>query len=385
MKITAVTAYPVPPRWVFLRVDTDEGLVGWGEASLEGHARAVCAAVEESTEVLVGRDPLRIEETWQLLMRGGFYRGGPVLSSVVSGIDQALWDLAGKAHGVPVHELLGGPTRERIRVYSWIGGDSPANAAEAAAQRVDEGFSAVKMNGSAQLGHIASAADVAAVVERVASVREAIGPGRDVAVDFHGRVSTPMARRLLRALEPLEPMFVEEPVLPEHGHNLASLVAGTSVPLATGERLYSRHDFRHALEAGVAVVQPDVAHAGGISEIRRIAAVAEMYDASLAPHCPLGPVALAACLQIDFSVPNALIQEQSMGIHYNVGSDLLDYLLDTTPLTFSGGWAGRPSAPGLGIEVDGKAVAKASATLLEQGDWWRTPVWHHADGSLAEW
>jgi galactonate dehydratase len=385
VRIVAVTAYPVPPRWLFVRVDTDEGIVGWGEASLEGHGRTVAAAVDEVTDELLGTDPLRIEETWQLLSRAGFYRGGPVFASVVSGIDQALWDISGKAHGVPVHELLGGPVRERVRVYSWIGGDVPSQVAEEAARRREQGFGAVKMNGTAQLAPIAAPAAAAEVVERVASVRDVLGPEGDIAVDFHGRVSTPMARRLLSMLEDLQPMFVEEPVLPEHGANLAALVASTSIPLATGERLYSRHEFRHAFEAGVAVVQPDVAHAGGISELRRIAAVAEMYDVSVAPHCPLGPIALAACLQVDFSVPNVLIQEQSLGIHYNVGSDLLDYLVDPDILRFEDGWLARPTRPGLGVEIDGDAVAKASARLVESGVHWRTPVWHHPDGSLAEW
>lgn len=385
MRITAVTTYPLPPRWLFLRIDTDEGIVGWGEASLEGHVCTVAAAVEEIVSLLVGGDPLRIEGHWQMLSRSGFYRGGPVLSSVVSGVDQALWDIAGKARDVPVHELLGGPVRDRVRVYSWIGGDRPGQVADEAARRREEGFSAVKMNASAQMRPIDTPAAANAVVERVAAVRDILGTEGDVAVDFHGRVSTPMARRLLSMLEDLQPMFVEEPVLPEHGRNLASLVASTSVPLATGERLYSRHDFRHAFEAGIAVVQPDVAHAGGISELVRIASAAEMYDVTIAPHCPLGPIALAACLQVDFIAANVLIQEQSLGIHYNVGSDLLDYLVDPSVFSFHEGWVDRPTCPGLGVEIDADAVAKASARLVESGDYWQTPVWHHEDGGLAEW
>jgi galactonate dehydratase len=272
-----------------------------------------------------------------------------------------------------------------VRVYSWIGGDAPGQVAQEAAQRREQGFTAVKMNASAQLAPIATPAATAEIVDRVASVRDVLGPDGDIAIDFHGRVTTPMARRLLAMLEDLQPMFVEEPVLPEHGENLAALAAGTSIPLATGERLYSRHDFRHAFEAGVAVVQPDVAHAGGISEVRRIAAVAEMYDVLVAPHCPLGPIALAACLQVDFGIPNVLIQEQSLGIHYNMGSDLFDYLLNPDVFTFTDGWVSRPTGPGLGVEIDADAVAKASARLLESGQHWRTPTWRHADGSLAEW
>lgn len=385
MKIRQVTCYPLLPRWLFVRVDTDEGVVGWGEASLEGHIPTVQTAIQSAAELLVGTDPSRIEATWHLLHRSGYYRGGAVISTVVSAIDQALWDIAGHVHGVPVHDLLGGAVRDRIRVYSWIGGDVPSGVAEAAAERVERGFSAVKMNGTAQLRAIDSPARVQEVVARVAAVREVLGPDRDIAIDFHGRVSTPMARRLLGLLEEYQPMWVEEPVVPELGANLAGLVASTRVPIATGERLFSRHDFRHAFEAGIAVAQPDVAHAGGISELRRIASAAEMYDVALAPHCPIGPIALAASLQVDFAAPNALIQEQSQGIHYNGDSGLLDYLLDASPLDISEGWVQRPTRPGLGVEIDAVAVEQASAAFVESGVQWRNPYWFHDDGSLAEW
>ena len=386
MKITRLTTYAVAPRWLFLRIDTDEGVTGWGEPALEGRVRTVAAAVEELGELLIGADPLRIEAHWQLLTKAGFYRGGPVLSSAVGGIDQALWDIAGKVRGVPVHELLGGPLRERVRVYSWIGGDRVTDVAEEAVRKVEEGFTAVKMNASAQMRAIDTPQAVDEVVQRVAAVRAALGPTRDVAIDFHGRVSTAMARRLLPLLEPMQPMFVEEPILPEHAANLASVVECSSVPIATGERLYSRWDFRQALDAGVAVAQPDISHAGGISEVRRIAAQAETYDAFLAPHCPLGPVALASALQVDFAIPNLLIQEQSLGIHYNgEGADLLDYLLDRSVFRYRDGWVDRPLGPGLGVEVDAKAIEAAAAWADDHAYEWRTPVWHHEDGALSEW
>jgi galactonate dehydratase len=220
----------------------------------------------------------------------------------------------------------------------------------------------------------------------VAAVRDVLGPDRDVAIDFHGRVSTAMARRLLPLLEPLQPLFVEEPILPEHAPNLASVVACTSVPIATGERLYSRWDFRSVMAAGIAVAQPDISHAGGISEVRRIAAQAETHDIFMAPHCPLGPVALAASLQVDFAIPNLLIQEQGLGIHYNgTGSDLLDYLLDPSMFRYRDGWVDRPTGPGLGVEVDAKAVESAAAWAKDHDFDWRTPVWHQEDGSLSEW
>ncbi len=384
MKIVRIQTYLVPPRWLFVKIETDEGVTGWGEPVVEGRAHTVAAAVEELSDYLVGKDPLRIEDHWQVLTKGGFYRGGPILSSAVAGIDQALWDIAGKVRGVPVHELLGGPVRDRVRVYSWIAGDDPSGAAEHAAQRLDQGFTAVKMNATGALGHLATSSELDGVADRVAAVREVLGPDGGIAVDFHGRVSPAAARQLCALLEPLRPMFVEEPVVPELSADLGAICRSTTVPIATGERLYSRWDFRDVLPAGIAVAQPDLSHAGGISECRRIAAMAEAYGVTMAPHCPLGPIALAACLQLDFAVPNTLIQETSLGIHYNAGADVLDYLMDTSVFRFADGHDGyveRLTGPGLGIEIDERAVAKAAET----GHRWRSPVWRHADGGFAEW
>ena len=381
MKVERLETFLVPPRWLFLRIETDDGVVGWGEPVVEGRAETVRAAVHELGEALVGADPLRIEDHWQVLAKGGFYRGGPVLSSALAGIDQALWDIAGKVRGAPVHELLGGPVRDRVRVYSWIGGDDPGEVADEAAAQVEAGFTAVKLNANGRTAFIDTRGEVERVATRVARVREALGPERDVAVDFHGRASIPMAKRLLRELEPLAPMFVEEPVLPEHAHALAGLVASTTIPLACGERQYSRWDFRPLLEAGVAVVQPDLSHAGGISETRRIGALAEVYGAGLAPHCPLGPISLAASLQVAFATPNFVIQEQSIGIHYNAGCDVLDYVADPALFEFVDGHARRPLGPGLGIEVDEAVVREAA----RRGHRWRSPIWRHSDGAFAEW
>ncbi|WP_331769324.1 galactonate dehydratase (plasmid) [Embleya sp. NBC_00888] len=381
MKITRIETFLVPPRWLFCRIETDDGIVGWGEPVVEGRAEPVRAAVEVLTEHLLGKDPAAIEDHWQVLTKGGFYRGGPVLSSAVAGIDQALWDIAGKSHGVPVHTLFGGPVRDRVRMYSWVGGDEPSELADSVTAQVEAGFTAVKMNGSGRLGPVASAADIGAIVERAALVRELLGPHRDFAIDFHGRLSSANARRVLPLLAEFHPLFVEEPLLPEHGHRLADVVRASSVPIATGERLYSRADFRPALEAGIAVAQPDLSHAGGISEVRRIAAVAEMYDVPLAPHCPLGPIALAASLQTAFATPNFLIQEQSGGLHYNNGSELFDYLVDPAPFRFTDGYAARSTEPGLGVTIDEQAVRRADRT----GHTWRNPIWRHTDGTWAEW
>lgn len=381
MKIVRIETFLVPPRWLFCRVETDEGLVGWGEPVVEGRAEVVRAAVDVLAEYLVGQDPLRVEDHWQVMTKGGFYRGGPVLSSAVAGLDQALWDIAGKAYEAPVHALLGGPVRDRVRVYAWVGGDDPSHIREEVAAQVEAGFTAVKMNAAGRTSPMATAAETAGVVARVAAARDALGPDRDVAVDFHGRFTPAAARRVLAELGPLHPLFAEEPLLPEHGHGLPALVAASPVPIATGERLYGRAEFLPALAAGIAVAQPDLSHAGGISEVHRIASLADVYGAQLAPHCPLGPIALAASLQIAFCTPNFLIQEQSRGIHYNKDADLLSYLVDTEPFRFEAGHARRTATPGLGITVDEGAVRAADRT----GHAWRNPVWRHADGSFAEW
>ncbi len=381
MKVDLVETFLVAPRWLFVKVTTDEGVAGWGEPVVEGRAATVQAAVQELSDYLVGSDPLRIEDTWQVLTKGGFYRGGPVLSSAVAGIDQALWDIAGQVYGAPVHQLLGGPVRDRARIYGWIGGDRPEDVAAAAQRQVEAGLTAVKMNASAELGPIDTPRQLDLMVERVAAVRDVMGRDRDVAVDFHGRFSPAMTRRALVLLEEFAPLFVEEPLVPELSGDLGSITAATSIPIATGERLYSRWDFRDVLRTGVAVVQPDVSHAGGISEVRRIAAMAEAYGVTVAPHCPLGPLALAACLQVDFATPNFLIQEQSLGIHYNLDSDLLDYLVDTEVFRIQDGHVARPTGVGLGVSIDEGAVRRAAANPHR----WRNPVWRLPDGSFTEW
>jgi galactonate dehydratase len=374
--------FHVPPRWLFLRLETDDGLVGWGEPVVEGRARTVETAVAELLEGhVLGEDPSRIEDHWQEMYRGGFYRGGPVLMSAIAGIDQALWDLKGKRHGLPVHELLGGPVRDRVRVYQWVGGDRPDDVAAAAGEKADAGFTALKMNATAELRRVDSPATVEAAAARLGAVRETVGPEVDVAVDLHGRASKTMARRLVAALEPHDPFFVEEPVLPEHGDALPDLAAHTATPIATGERLYSRWDVRDVLAGGgVDVLQPDLSHAGGITEVHKVASMAAAHDVSLAPHCPLGPVALASCLQVDACAPNALIQEQSLDIHYNEAADVLDYLADPDVFEFDAGHVAVPDDPGLGVAVD-EAVVRERAGDVD----WHSPVWRRADGSVAEW
>ncbi|MEV6108887.1 galactonate dehydratase [Streptomyces sp. NPDC051940] len=383
MRITRVETFAVPPRWLFCRIETDDGLVGWGEPVVEGRAETVRTAVHElAGQFLLGADPLRIEDHWQVMTKGSFYRGGPVLSSAVAGLDQALWDLAGKFYGAPVHQLLGGPVREKVRAYCWAGGDEPAEIRDRVAEAVGAGFTAVKMNASGRTSRLPTVAELDGLAERAAAARDVLGPQRDFGIDLHGRYSVAGAVRALRVLEPYAPMFAEEPVLPEYTALLPRVVASSPVPVATGERLFSRTDVLPALQAGVAVVQPDLSHAGGISECRRIASLAETFDAAVAWHCPLGPLALAASLQLALCTPNFLIQEQSMGIHYNVGAELLDYVADRSVFRLDEGFFARPTAPGLGVEVDETAVRAADARGM---DAWHNPVWRHPDGSFAEW
>ena len=375
--------FEVPPRWLLLRLKTADGTVGWGEPVVEGRAHTVRAAVEELLDnYLVGEDPAPIEDHWQTMYRGGFYRGGPVLMSAIAGIDQALWDIKGKQLGAPVYELLGGRARDRIRVYQWIGGDRPSEVADHAETKVDAGFTALKMNATADIQRVDNPAAVAAAVNRLKEVREAVGDEVDVGVDFHGRVAKPMAKRLAAALEPYEPMFIEEPVLPEHNDALPDIAAHTTTPIATGERMYSRWDFKEVFEQGsVDVIQPDLSHAGGITEVKKIASMAEAYDVALAPHCPLGPVALASCIQVDACSPNALIQEQSLNIHYNETRDVLDYLEDGAVFEYNDGYVSVPEGPGLGIEINEEYVREQAEKTVD----WHNPVWRHEDGSVAEW
>ena len=382
MKITRLTTFIVPPRWCFLKIETDEGIVGWGEPVLEGRAHTVAAAVEELGDYLIGKDPRHIEDHWTVLYRGGFYRGGGIHMSALAGIDQALWDIKGKALGVPVADLLGGPVRDRIRVYSWIGGDRPSETAAAAKAAVARGFTAVKMNGTEEMQYVDTYDKVERCLANVAAVREAVGTNVGIGVDFHGRVHKPMAKVLIKELDPYRLMFIEEPVLSEHYEALKELAHLSSIPIALGERLYSRWDFKRVLTEGyVDIIQPDPSHAGGITETRKIASMAEAYDVALALHCPLGPIALAANLQLDAVCYNAFIQEQSLGIHYNEANDLLDYVTSTEVFAYSDGMVAIPRGPGLGIEVNEAYVAERAA----QGHRWRNPVWRHRDGSFAEW
>ena len=382
MKIKSIELFEVPPRWMFLKITTECGISGWGEPVLEGRATTVKAAVEELKPYILGADARKIEDLWQVLYRGGFYRGGPILMSAIAGIDQALWDIKGKALGVPIHELLGGAVRDKMRMYVWIGGDRPDQVAEQAKSRIEQGYTAVKMNGTAEFEWIDNPSKVEQAVQRMAMVREAVGDTVGIGIDFHGRVHKGMAKVLMKELEPLKPMFIEEPVLSENMEAFASIAPYTSAPIATGERLFSRWDFKNICMQGIVdIIQPDLSHAGGISEVKKIATMAEAFDIALAPHCPLGPIALASCLQVDFSSINAFIQESSLGIHYNEGADLLDYLEDPTVFEVKDGFIDLLTAPGLGININEEKVRELSGKAHQ----WKNPIWRNEDGSVTEW
>jgi galactonate dehydratase len=379
-KIGRIETFLVPPRWLFVRVESHDGAFGWGEASLEGWAESVEGVFEAYRDRFIGADPFNIEDIWQVGYRGGFYRSGAVIMSALAGLEQALWDLKGRALGLPVWQMLGGKVRDEVRSYAWIGGDRPHQIAEAAEARKAQGFGAVKMNATAEMEWIGTTKLFDEVIERVQAAQ---GQGLDVGLDFHGRVHRPMAKQLAKALEPLGLLFIEEPLLSENHEGLREIASHTATPIALGERLYSRWDFKPFLEQGsVDIIQPDVSHAGGILEVKKIAAMAEAYDIALAPHCPLGPLALGACLQIAACTPNHAIQEISLGIHYNLGGhDLLNFCLNKEVLTPVDGYLPVPEGPGLGIEIDEAAVREAS----KEPHRWRNPIFRNKDGSFAEW
>ncbi|MCZ3621720.1 galactonate dehydratase [Lactobacillus mulieris] len=381
MKISNITVYKVKPRWIFIKIDTDEGISGWGEMVSGTKTETVVAGAKEMGNRILGKNPFDIERIWQRLHRS-FFRGGPINGTIISGIEMALWDIKGKALNVPVYELLGGAARDRIKVYSWIGGDRPSDVVEMAQQRWDKGFRAVKMNATSEMHYIDTLDKVDAAVERVASIREKFGDKMSIGIDFHGRVHKPMAKVLAKALEPYRPMFIEEPVLPENEEYYEQIANEVSVPIATGERVYTRWGFKNIFKQGaVDIIQPDISLCGGLLEERKIAAMAEAYDMAIAPHAPYGPVALAATFQIDACTPNMFIQEQSLGIHYNQGFDLLDFVKNKEIFQYKDSFVDIPKGPGLGIEMDEDKIKD----VAQQGLVWTNPAWENYDGTIAEW
>ncbi len=376
LKITKLETILVKPRWLFLKIHTNAGIVGLGEPLVEGRALTVATAIKEIEPYLVGKDPRPVAHHWQAIYRHAFYRGGPVLTSALSGIDQALWDIKGKALGVPVYELLGGPTRNKVRVYAHAGTPEVMRA------QMAKGFTAFKTGPQGSYSkafpggnnfhrYIEPPAEVDYIVERFAELRKAVGDKADIAIDFHGRVSPALAKVLIKKLEQYNPMFIEEPINCQDHDIMAEIARGTHIPIATGERVFTKWGFREVLEKKAAtILQPDLCHAGGITECRLIAGMAEAHYATIAPHNPLGPISLAAGVQLSASIPNFLIQEQvSLGEGYV-----------KKPLTVTNGYLDLPTAPGLGVELDENAMADKIGH-----DWTNPQTYDGFDGSVTDW
>lgn len=366
-RITKLETFKVKPRFLFLKIHTDEGIVGLGEPITEGRADTCAAAIKEIAPYLIGKDPRRVIHHWQAIYRHAFYRGGPILTSALSGIEQALWDIKGKALGVPIYELLGGPTRHSIRVYAH------ARTPEAVKKAKEQGYTAFKtgVKNARQSGVVASSKFIAEATEAFALLREAAGDDADIGIDFHGAISPQNAALLIKALEPYQPFFIEEPVNCQNVDVMAELAKETHIPIATGERIFTKWGFREILEKGAAsILQPDLCHAGGIFEGRLIAGMAEAYYAAIAPHNPLGPISLAAGLQLAASIPNFLCQEQ-----VTLGEGYLK-----EPFKVADGHIPTPDKPGLGIELDEEALAD------KLGHDWKNPeTYLKSDGSVVDW
>lgn len=366
-RITRLETIKVQPRYLFLKVHTDQGILGLGEPVVEGRADTVATAIREIEPYLIGKDPRLLVHHWQAIYRHAFYRGGPILTSALSGVEQALWDIKGKALGVPVYELLGGPTRHRVRIYSAAGSPEKIKADKL------KGFTAFKtgVKNKLESGIIAPPKFINEAVDRFAELREAAGDECDIGIDFHGALSPQNAALLIKALEPYQPYFIEEAVNCQNVDVMADLARSTHLPMATGERIFTKWGFREILEKGAAsILQPDLCHAGGILEGRLIAGMAEAHYASVAPHNPLGPISLACGIQLAASIPNFLCQEQR-----GLGEGYLK-----EPFKAENGYIILPDGPGLGIELDDEAIKEKT------GHNWRSPeTYQESDGSVIDW
>lgn len=368
VKITKLETFLIKPRWLFLKIHTDAGVVGLGEPLLEGRALTVKTAIQEVEPYLLGKDPRNIVHHWQAIYRHAFYRGGPILTSALSGIDQALWDIKGKLLNVPVYELLGGPTRDRVRIYGR------ASTPEDMKKRKAEGYTVIKTGLAHE--HPANIVEnqkfIKYAVDSFAALRDAGGPEMDIGIDFHGNISPQTAKIVIKELEPYQPMFIEEPCQVQNVDTMADIAHGTHLPIAAGERIFTKWGFRELLEKKAAsILQPDLCHAGGITEARLIAGMAEAYYVPIAPHNPMGPISLASGLHLAASIPNFLVQEQvSLGEGYLKNPFKLQK--DGTVLI--------PQGPGLGIELDEAQIKDKIGH-----DWKNPESYNFSDGSVVDW
>ena len=368
IRITRLETFLVKPRWVFLKIHTDAGVTGLGEPLLEGRALTIQTAIKEIEPYLIGKDPRSIVHHWQAIYRHAFYRGGPILTSALSGIDHALWDIKGKLLNVPVFELLGGPTRDRVRIYGR------ARTPDEMKKRISEGYKTIKTGVAHEMpGRIVENPKfIKYATDNFASLREAAGPEIDIGIDFHGSISPQTAKVLIKQLEPFQPMFIEEPCQVQNVDIMADIAHGTHLPIAAGERIFTKWGFRELLEKkAVSIVQPDLCHAGGITEGRLIAGMAEAYYVPVAPHNPMGPISLAAGLHLAASIPNFLVQEQvSLGEGYLKKPFKLEK--DGNVLI--------PTGPGLGIELDEDQLKDKIGH-----DWKNPESYDPRDGSVVDW
>jgi galactonate dehydratase len=364
MKITEVKAFqvllPVAGRsnYAFVKVSTDEGIVGWGECTVD--MDSIVQIVEELGLTLVGKDPFRIEEHWQSMFHITHnVRGGVLHTAAISGIEIALWDIKGKALGVPVYEMLGGAMRNKIWGYGRFDGDTPDLAVEKALSQVADGFSALKGDPFAHQGAYTTPASERDALAKVEAVRKAVGDDVELMIEVHGRLTPPDAIRIGLALEPYRPFWYEEAVQPQNVDAMVQVSRSVNIPLATGERLYTKWGFKDLIEKqAVGVVQPDACHAGGILELKKIAAMAETYFIGFAPHNPYGPINTMAALHLAACTPNFLIQE---GGHHEYGALVKG--------SFPGqkeGYFDLPEGPGLGVELDEDALAKYACARVER-------------------
>ncbi|MCC7174599.1 MAG: galactonate dehydratase [Bryobacterales bacterium] len=361
IKVTKIETFVLRNTWVFVKISTDAGIVGWGEM-LKDDAKACAAGAMEVGDYLIGQDPLKVVFHWQAIHRGAFYRGGPIKTAISSGIDQALWDIKGKAFGVPVYKLLGGPTRDRIRVYGRVNEKNGVNAMKTGPRGMNRG----------PIKYVEGQKFVDEVVDNFKALRQKYGSGVDIGIDFHGAVQPPTALLLVKALEPYQPWFYEEVVQALNMDVMAEIAKKTHIPLATGERIFTKWGFRELLEKRAAtILQPDVCYAGGITELRLIAGMAEAYYTPIAPHNPQGPISLAASYQIAACIPNFFAQER--------GDDEHDLLAKPLP-PIEKGHRPLPTDPGLGITIDEE---KVKAQVGEPKPY--LPRFDPDDGSVVDW
>lgn len=392
MKITQVKTIVVNAEmrnWVFVKIETDQpGLYGWGEASLEWKTRSVVGAVEDFAPMLIGEDPRRIEHLYQKMYRQSFWRVGVIGMSAISGVEQALWDIKGKWLNQPVWQLLGGAVRDRVRMYTHLGGGDmravyetqqgadPSIFVDRALAEVDKGYTAVKVLLTPPTESLNSIAAYQFAESVMAALRDAVGTGVDIMIDCHGRHSPANALEFCRVLAPYRPYFIEEPVAPENVDAMVEVRKASTVPIATGERLVTRYEFREVFEKQAChIIQPDLCHCGGLWEAKKIAAMAETYYMGVAPHNPLGPVANAAALHFALSTPNFLIQEDML-TDVPWRWEVVEHALTTE----KGHWL-VCDAPGLGIEVNEEAAKKHP---FQQEILHPTTIRAH-DGAILDW